>query len=947
VDVCVLGPVELHGSDGPVRLARRQQRLVLGILAVEANRTVSCERLIDLMWGLRAPRNARAAIQTRVSELRSVVGRHAAAGEGIFARGDGYTLTIDVDRVDVHRFQALVAQARQATSDQAVRELLRPALRLWRGPALGGWLPADSHVALCGAVDAVRLVVAEDLFEAELRLGRHQAVADSIFELANGQLQRERLVGLAMTAFHRSARTAEALQLYERCRRWLADELGASPGRGLQDLHLAILRDASDAAGQPFADGGTAPRAESDRPEAFRPVVPQLLPVGIPDFTGRAAEVTHLRAALLQEAGTARLAVVTGAGGVGKTSLSIHVAHQLRERFEHGQLYVDLHGYGGAQTPSAMNVLGRFLRALGVEAALPDTVDERAELYRTLLAERRVLVVLDNARTADQARPLLPGSSSCAVVITSRGRLAAVLGGVDVSLSVLDESQGVRFLSRVVGEQRIGAEPLAAAALARACGGMPLALRISAARLVTKPHWSVGRLAERLADEQRRLDHLAYEDLDVRSTIEVSYRGVDVEARQLLCRLGAVGLAEADVWSSAALLDTSPAQAEEVLEQLVDAQLIDVTGSDVGGYSRYRLHDLVRLFAQERAAADDSAAESDAARRRLLAAWLQLADLAYGNLFGSSASENVRRPAPRHVVDPGLAAVLTAEPLGWFDANRQTILVLVRDAARCGLSTLCWGLACTASSPFEMLRHLEDCREALDVAHRCASAAGDRRGRAATLFRLGTFHGNTGDQERRNDRLQEAVALFAELGDGHDEALATTYLGIGCRAQGRNDLAQRHYGKALALLADGDDYGATATVVRCIAQLNLAVGNSATVDGDLTRALELYRRQKSRRREVQTLFFQGIFRLRQGRENDAERLFVEAWTLARLLGDRSGQLETQRGIALCLARRGATGRAEQALRRLLRQARQPMPTAIEAKIRGDLARLAGGRGDGQ
>jgi predicted ATPase len=348
-----------------------------------------------------------------------------------------------------------------------------------------------------------------------------------------------------------------------------------------------------------------APRPEPDPTAAVVTAVPRLLPADISDFTGRAIEVAQLRSALTQPGTEVRLAVVTGAGGVGKTALTVHVAHQVSRHFPDGQLYLNLRGYQTSEPVRPADALGRFLRALGVDSPLPETADERAELYRNLLADRRVLVVLDNAHTADQVRPLIPGTAACAVVVNSRSRLAGALAGTEVTVDGLDESHATKLLTRIAGPERVSAEPQATSALVESCGGLPLALRISAAWLAAKPHWTIKRLAERLADERHRLDQLAFEDLDVRSSIAFSYRGIDADARRLLCRLSDIDLVDIDVCCSAALLGHGPAQAEEILEQLYDARLIDVAGHEPNGYSRYRLHDLVRLFVKERIAADE------------------------------------------------------------------------------------------------------------------------------------------------------------------------------------------------------------------------------------------------------------------------------------------------------------------------------------------------------
>jgi DNA-binding SARP family transcriptional activator/predicted ATPase len=590
MELRVLGPVELLIDGQPMYLARRQQRLLLGILAMEANRLVSRDRLIDLVWSSKPPKQAKAVLQTRVSEIRSALNRRIDSSQILVTRDGGYLLNIAPDVVDLHRFQSLVREARHASSDEDVRRLLRTASELWRGPVLGGWLPSESRESLCGSVEEARLTANEDLWDVELRLGHYLAVVDDVTQAAARSPCRERLVGLAMTALHRSGRTAEALQCFDRSRRWLASELGVDPSANLRRLHVAML------GGRPVAWPG-APGATK-----FAPAVPHLLPAVTPDFTGREVEAAQTRALLTAERSALRLVVITGPAGVGKTALSVRVAHQILDRFPDGQLYADLHGPGRLNSPDTADVLACFLRALGV-AHLPDGIDERAALYRNLLAGREILVVLDNAHDADPVRTLTPGSSSCAVLITSRTRLGATIGATSIEINVLAESSAVDLLSVIVGRECIEREPAAAKAIVRLCGGLPLAVRAVAARLNAKPHWALSELQKRLVDERKRLDHLTYGDLDVRASILSSFAGLSPQANSLLRRLGDTGMTDVDQWFSAALLETDTCDAEEILEELHDAQLLDANSTiAIDGYHRYRLPDLVRLVAAEQAA---------------------------------------------------------------------------------------------------------------------------------------------------------------------------------------------------------------------------------------------------------------------------------------------------------------------------------------------------------
>jgi DNA-binding SARP family transcriptional activator/tetratricopeptide (TPR) repeat protein len=950
VRIQILGPVEVFAAEGPVHLARRQQRLILGILAIKANRVVSGDRLIDLIWRDRPPKQARAVIQTRVSELKTALAEYFGDRLPLMSRGSGYVLAVESDLVDAHHFRRLVERARGADSPEQARGLLRKALNSWHGPMLGGWLPGDSHAALCGGFEASRLTAAEYLLELEIGSSERIAAVDDLRELVEANPTRERLTALAMSALHRAGRTAEALHLFDRCRRWLADELGVDPGAELQSTYLTIVRGDGGAPAvdiQLSADPGencavrrpAARQTHAGSAGAFRVVAPHLLPADIPDFTGRTNEAAALRQVLVSDRSGARLAVVSGPGGVGKTALCVRVAHGMHDRFSGGELYVDLHGFDRPMALKPYDVLARFLRALGVESALPETLDERAELYRHLVAGREIVVVLDNARDVDQVRPLLPGSPSCAVVITSRSRLAAAVGGTPIDLDVLSASQAVELISRMAGNARIGREPSAALALVDLCGRLPLAVRIAAARLVSKPHWSVQHLVDRLSDERRRLDHLSYGDLDVRASIALSYDGLGAEARLLLCLLGDIDLPEVNVWTSAALLDQHPVDAEEVLEQLHDAQLIDVAGREAGGYSRYRLHDLVRLFARERVELELTSADREAGRGRAFGAWLYLVESAYGRVYGDG-SENVRSPANRHVVDERLADILTADPLAWFDIDREVVIAMIRRAAEEGRAEACWGMACTSASLFEMRRYFDDCRRILDTAMDVVTATGDSLGRAAVLRCLATLSGNRNDNEQANERLKEAAALFEQLRDRHGWALAALQLAVIYRHQNRNDAATALLQRAVAGLRDGGDRGGEAFGLRSIAQARLAEGSLAEADALLDQALKLARQGRSRRREAQILFYQGMLRLEQRRSRAAEQMFLEVLVLARELKDRPGEIQAHRGLALCHESNGDLGRAEMTLLAALELARQPDPTLLERMVLDELSRLS-------
>ncbi len=524
------------------------------------------------------------------------------------------------------------------------------------------------------------------------------------------------------------------------------------------------------------------------------PAPPHQLPPDVADFVGRAELVAELRGWLARwpdglagnaEGTAVAVSAVSGKAGVGKSALAVHVAHQLAADFRDGQLYASLRGAGAAGvTPlEPAEILGRFLRAVGVDGgAVPAGVEERAALYRSRLAGRRVLVVLDDAAGEAQVRPLLPGSPGCAVLVTSRARLAGLAGARLVHLDVLDAGQAVELLARIAGPGRVAAEPEAAAAIAAACGGLPLAVRIAGARLAARPHWSLGRMADLLADECGRLDALAHGDLEVRASLSLSYRGLAEGQRRLFRRLGLLGAPDVASWVAGALLDRPAPEAEALLEELVDAQLVDVAIWDVTGRPRYRLHDLVRLFARECVHAEEPVEQRQAALERALGGWLALAEkagqrLPVGSLVGDGSATAGWRP------EQALADELLSDPLAWMEAEQAALLSAIGQASTSDpaaapagaadrLAELAWRLAGAVTGFFWLRGCRDDYRGACDLALVGARRAGVRRGEAWMLAALAWV---AVDQMRFGEAMalaEQAQVIHREVGDRRGEAYA-------------------------------------------------------------------------------------------------------------------------------------------------------------------------------
>ncbi|HEY0697176.1 MAG TPA: tetratricopeptide repeat protein, partial [Micromonospora sp.] len=525
--------------------------------------------------------------------------------------------------------------------------------------------------------------------------------------------------------------------------------------------------------------------------------VPAQLPADIDDFTGRAEHLAQAERFL----GAARTTVmpvwvVTGTAGVGKSSLAIRAAHRLRARFPDGQLHVNLHGAGvnphgaGIRPLDPADVLAQFLRALGVpDRLLPDDLDERVRLYRTRLADRRVLVVLDDAADEAQVRPLLPGGPGCATVVTSRTRLSGLAGARTVTLDVLDREQAVTLLATGAGQRRVAAEPEAAERIVQLCGRLPLAVRIAAARLAGKPHWSLAGFARRLADGRRRLDELRVGDLDVRAGFQLSYDSLAPPGRRALRRLALLDQPSCPVWTAAALLDTDPDTAEELLEELVDAQLLQVSRGGAGGGPRYHCHELLRAYGAEQLRAEETPQACEAAVEAALGAALARAELAAGAMMGG--------PAPAD------------DPRVWFADEQTNLTALVAQAHRAGRWEVTWRLAQALSMFLEERSQWSAWRHSHELARAAARAAGRIDVEAALEQRLGDLYRDRGQFQRAQLHFQRSLELAGALGSALHRAYALRGLGDVHWGQGRVTLAVASYEEALPILdAAGDTRGA-------------------------------------------------------------------------------------------------------------------------------------------
>ncbi|MEU4513973.1 BTAD domain-containing putative transcriptional regulator [Nonomuraea wenchangensis] len=785
VEFRLLGPVGVWDAGRLLGPSTAQQRTVLAVLLLEPGHPVPVARLVTALWGAEPPESSRNAVQGHISRLRRLLAPFPEAALTTSARG--YCLTVARERVDLHRFRDLVREAGGEPEPERAAGLLRAALTLWQGAPLadaaGRWL-ADAVVP---GLEEERLTALERRAALDLRQGRHQEVATELAALLGEHPLRERLVSLLMTALLRGDRRTEALAVFRRVRRHFAEDLGIEPGEELQRLHQAIL------AGHeaPAAAGG----GSHDGPAAF--AVPRHLPPDTELFTAREEELAALDRLTLPPGGSPVLApcVITGTGGVGKTTLAVHWGHRVRDRFPDGQLYVNLHGFGpthGVRSPA--EAVRLFLDALQVPPQhIPATLEARVGLYRSLLAERRMLILLDNALDSDQVRPLLPGAPGCLALITSRAELTGLVaaeGARTLSLGLFSPAQSRELLTRRLGVDKVGAEPRAVDDIVSRCAGLPLALAIVAARANERPAFPLGTLVSDLAEEGD-----SSEDLDVfdggdaatnmRTVLSWSYRALSPDAARLFRLRGLLPAPEISTAAAASLAGVPVHRARRLLTELTRANL--ATERTPG---RYGWHDLLRAYAEELTRLHDSAAERHEALHRLLDHYLHSARVG-DRLLDLLHRVPLAPPPPRPSV---VLARITdrAQSQAWFAQEHRTLLAAIRHAARSGFDGHAWQLAGACWGFLSQDGRSDDQAAMFAIAVEAASRLGDRTAEAHA--RVGLAHAFTrlGRDEDGETHLRRARELFAGLADPAGEALCLIYLSV---------LKDRHdqYAEGLAL----------------------------------------------------------------------------------------------------------------------------------------------------
>ncbi|MGW3683727.1 BTAD domain-containing putative transcriptional regulator [Streptomyces prasinus] len=860
----VLGPVRAWRDGEPVGTGSPQQRALLASLLLRGGRTATAAELIDALWGEEPPSQALAAVRTYASRLRKALGPGVLVSEsgGYAVRGTGG------DALDVAVAQGLAAEAERAKNGGdlcASRALLDRALALWDGETLAG-VPGPYARAQRVRLEEWRLQLSETRLDMDLEQGCHAEAVSELTALTAAHPLRERLRELLMLALYRSGRQAEALAVYADTRRLLADELGVDPRPGLQELHQRILR----------ADPRLAEPSSPAPPEpAAAPVRPAQLPATVPDFTGRTSFVRELGAILASAEGRVMaVSAVAGIGGVGKTTLAVHVAHQARTVFPDGQLYVDLQG-AGSRAAEPETVLGSFLRALGTpDSAVPDSLEERAALYRSLLDGRRVLVLLDNARDAAQVRPLLPGTEGCAALVTSRVRMVDLAGAHLVDLDVMSPDEALALFTRIVGEERVASERKAALDVVAACGFLPLAIRIAASRLAARRTWTVSVLAAKLADERRRLDELRSGDLAVKATFELGYGQLEPAQARAFRLLGLADGPDISLAAAAAVLDLPASDTEELLESLVDTSLLESAA-----HGRYRLHDLVRLYARACAERDEQPpGERAAALSRLLDFYLATAAGVYA----------IERPGDRladHLAatdHPGLRFPDRGAARDWLYTEASCLLSFARQCAgppdmlRRSVDLL-W----TAVDLSESGANSKEYEATARTLHDAARKAGVARVEARALMTLAHAHLDGGRFDLADEEAERVVRLARRADDLLPVCWAHNARGVIALYQGRTEAGEEHLTHALAHFRTLGDRPGEASALCNLSRVRLAAGRTGSAVALAQEGMEIYDAMGNSLRGANGRYALGMALTQSHRLVEAADRLLEALTVFR------------------------------------------------------------------
>jgi DNA-binding SARP family transcriptional activator/tetratricopeptide (TPR) repeat protein len=890
IEFCLLGPLIVRQRAAAVTVPRGKQRVILAMLLLNVGRVVRLDELIEIMWVSGPPPSGPVAVQNYVMRLRNTLGDAGRAR--IITQPPGYLIRVQPGELDLSRFETLLGAAREAAQDGSWDQAAisaRQALQLWRGEPLAD-VGSEALVAReAPRLAELRLQTVELCIEADLHLGRHTQVITELRQLVGAHPLRERLHAQLMLALYRDGRQAEALAAYRHARDVLVTELGTEPGPGLRDLHQRILSaDSALTTTEPAPPAQAGPERVTQRELAS---VPRELPPSVPGFTGRSAELKALTGLFdrpgQQAPGTVVISAIGGTAGVGKTALAVHWAHQVAGQFPDGQLYVNLRGFAPSGVPATpAEAVRGFLDALRVPPKrIPSGADAQAGLYRSLLAGKRMLVVLDNARDEHQVRPLLPASPGSLVIVTSRNQLAGLAaadGARLLSLDVLPHDEAAQLLTARIGAGRADAEPGAADEIAALCTRLPLALAVAAARAAARPRFPLAALAAELRDLPGRLDALDTGDpaASVRAVFSWSYQQLSPEAARMFRLLGLHPGPDISVPAAASLAAIDEPEARRLLRELARGCLITEHAP-----GRYAFHDLLRAYAASQARDTDSPPDRDAAIGRILDHYLHTA--ARAALLLRPTREPFALSPPRPGAAPGQPGD-HRQALAWFAAEHQVLLAAVTFAAETGTDHA-WQLPWAMREYLYRRGYPHQRVTIMTSALAAATRLDDAHGQALSLRGLASACADTGDYDQARAHLERCLPLYQRLDNRIGEAWAQQNLSKLAEAQGRYAGALAHNQQALRLLrAIGHEAG-EAELLANAAWFHALLGDYQRARALCKQSLALITRLDGRDFEYYAWDTLGYIEHHLGNFAQAAAHFEFALGLCRDHGDRSAE----------------------------------------------------------
>ncbi|WDZ87030.1 BTAD domain-containing putative transcriptional regulator [Micromonospora cathayae] len=974
----VLGPLSIEVGAEPVPLGSGRQRMLLGLLALHPDTIVSRHEIVDVLWGHDPPDSCLNLVHTYVARLRRVLSRPDTGGTTIVHAGGGYRLRVEPDQLDSTRFITAIGRAEGSVAgDLTSLDRLAEALALWRGPVLADLGPGLAQHPTAAALNRRRIATAVTYATLAGELGLPDRAVRELSAVASHEPLHEQVHARLMLALAACGQQARALTLHRKLRDRLAEQLGVEPGPELREAQLRILRQDLPVFGPRTgtATGTAATARPAEPPPPSRPAghhPPAQLPTDVAHFTGRSHQIAALDAMLTGSSGASGpvvIATITGMAGVGKTALAVHWAHRVRRHFPDGQLYVNLRGYSTASPVREGEALAGFLHALGVPAEqIPVDAGQAAALFRTMLDGRRMLLVLDNAATADQVRPLLPGTPGCLALVTSRDRLSglvAVDGASRIALDVLTGPEASALLNRIIPADQVAADQAEIEELAEVCARLPLALRIAAANLIDHPDQPISAHTARLT-AGNRLAGLRVEGDDqaaVRAAFDLSYAALPGSARRLFRLLGPAPGADVTAAAAAAIAAVDEVTAARELDRLAAAHLVQQPRT-----GRYTLHDLLRIYAVERAVTEDPGPELAAATRRLYAWCRRRTEAAAAAIY----PQMVRLPPDGEPDpddrDPGFVSAGAA--MAWLEAERANLVRVVGHAAEHGADPAAWRIPDALRGYYQFRPH-NDGFVAATHALRAAQLAGDHTGEAASRLGLASLHlrrseyrvglehatrmieaasradwpeglaaayGTCGLMHLRAGRLAEAAELTRRAVGIHerlggDERLSSSLgnLGVIYRDMGRLREAEQVFRQGLALTRRTGMRMYTGIGLSNLGEVEHALGRYDDALAHLGEALTLSRETGYRPTEVESLRRLAALHLHGGDLARATGLADAALKLAESVGDPAQQAAARNVLGAAQLRRGNDSAALAEHRRALGLARATGARGEEAE----------------